>query len=127
MKKVLQYAISGIGYGSFAYLIVLLFNIQLTRPTAANILSILLMSAGIGLLALIFEGDWLPELALVGIHLLGSLGLVMAMIWYNDWTFGPLFWLVFIALYIVIWALVRLNRYLQVEKINQKLKQRRLP
>jgi len=113
-----------VSYGSFAYLMVLLFKIQVTPPTAMNIISIWVMSVAIGLLSLVFQSERLSTLTCLVIHFVGSMGLVMGMLWANGWPLAPVFWLVFVLLYLFNWAVIRLNQYLQVEKVNQLLLKR---
>jgi len=124
MKTAIRYSINGVSYGSFAYLMVLLFKIQVTPPTAMNIISIWVMSVAIGLLSLVFQSERLSTLTCLVIHFVGSMGLVMGMLWANGWPLAPVFWLVFVLLYLFNWAVIRLNQYLQVEKVNQLLLKR---
>ena len=124
-KKMLRHAIIGIGFGSFSYLLVLLFKVQTTMPTTSNIISILVMSVGIGWLSLLFDGDRLPWLAAVGLHWVGTFLLVVVMMSFNHWLRHPSFWVVFVALYIICWVVVRVQHYLQVERINTAIAKRR--
>ncbi|WP_412989954.1 DUF3021 domain-containing protein [Pediococcus siamensis] len=124
-KKVGRNIINGIGFGSFAYLMVLLFKIQTTIPTTRNILSILIMSVGIGLISLIFENETLVFLAQLALHLIGTLILVVVMMFYNSWVLGSSFWIIFILLYVVFWTISGIQRYMQVEKMNTAISRRR--
>lgn len=125
LKKACRNSISGLGFGSFAYLMILLFKIQPTLPTTKNILSILLMSIGIGLISLIFENETLPFLAQLLIHLIGTLSLVIAMMVYNSWVLEATFWMIFITLYLAFWFISGLQQYMQVGKINDAIDRRR--
>ena len=124
-KKIARNVISGIGFGSFAYILVLLFKVQTTIPTTANILSMLVMSVGIGLISLIFENDTLPWLAELGIHFVGTFLLVTSMMRFNHWPLVPSFWVIFITLYVVYWGIIRVQRYLQIDRINTAIAKRR--
>lgn len=90
MKKVFSAMLSGLRTGSLAYLFVLLFNIQKSPVTKWNIISVLIMSACIGLVSLIFKSDRFSFLKLLMIHFLLTLGLVAAMMISNDWGNIPL-------------------------------------
>lgn len=125
LKESLHNTITGIGFGSFAYLLVLLFKVQATMPTTANILSVLAMSVGIGLVALIFDTDVLPWGVEVAIHFVATLLLVIATMIYNGWLLMPSFWLVFVLIYAFYWAVVRVQQYLRIEKINAAIARRR--
>ena len=127
MKKVFSAMLSGLRTGSLAYLFVLLFNIQKSPVTKWNIISVLIMSACIGLVSLIFKSDRFSFLKLLMIHFLLTLGLVATMMISNDWgniLLLPSFWIDFLLIYIIIWGSVRLDVYLKTQKINQALSKR---
>lgn len=126
LKKLARNSFTGIGYGSFAYLLILLFKVQPTIPTTTNILSILIMSMGIGWISLIFEVEQFPLLAEVLFHFLGTLALVVAMMFFNQWRLSGGFWLIFISIYVICWILIRIKNFLQVEKVNLAIQKRRL-
>ena len=125
VKKFFRNVMSGIGFGSFAYMIILLFKIQTTIPTTKNILSILLMSVGIGIISLVFENETPIFLIQLIIHFTGTLTLVIIMMRYNSWVIEPIFWGIFISLYIVFWIISGIQRYMQVEKMNSAINRRR--
>lgn len=125
LKKIARNAINGIGYGSFAYILILLFKVQPIMPTAANIISVLVMSVGIGMMSLIFESDSLPWLTELGIHFAGTFLLAAGMMIFNDWPIVPSFWVTFVGLYVIYWIIIRVQRYLQVERINAAIGRRR--
>ncbi|WP_203650028.1 DUF3021 domain-containing protein [Secundilactobacillus yichangensis] len=124
LKKIVRNTITGIGFGSFAYILVLLFKIQTTMPTTTNIISVLVMSAGIGWISLVFDSDALPWIAELGIHFVGTFLLVAIMMRLNHWPLVPLFWIVFVALYIVIWVIIRIQQAIQVDRINTAIAKR---
>ncbi|WKF84046.1 DUF3021 domain-containing protein [Lacticaseibacillus pantheris] len=125
VKKIARNTITGIGFGSFAYVLVLLFKVQTTMPTTANIISILVMSAGIGWISLVFESDALTWLAELGIHFVGTLLLVTIMMGFNGWLLAPSFWIVFVVLYVAFWIIIRVQHAVQVQRINAAIVQRR--
>lgn len=127
MKKVFSAMLSGLRTGSLTYLLVLLFDIQKSPVSKSNIISILVMSAAIGLVSLIFESERFSFLLLLIVHCSVTLGLVSAMMVYNGWQdvlLHPRFWLEYFLIYVIIWCFVRLDIYLKTQKINQALSKR---
>lgn len=124
MKKIVVSMLEGLRTGSLAYLLVLAFRIQESQVTTANIISILLMSALIGLFTLLFEVENFSYLLQLTIHFFLTLIVVCVMMIYNGWDFNLVraeFWLDFIVIYILIWLFVRLDIYLKTKKINESL------
>lgn len=116
--------LEGLRTGSLAYLLVLAFRIQESQATTANIISILIMSALIGLFTLLFEVENFSYLLQLTIHFFLTLIVVCVMMIYNGWDFNLVraeFWLDFIVIYILIWLFVRLDIYLKTKKINESL------
>lgn len=68
MKKIVVSMLEGLRTGSLAYLLVLAFRIQESPVTTSNILSILIMSALIGLFSLLFEIERFSYLVQLTIH-----------------------------------------------------------
>ncbi|MCT4487893.1 DUF3021 domain-containing protein [Levilactobacillus parabrevis] len=128
MNKVIRYALQGMGYGGVAYLLLMASHMEPTTSTTKSILSILLMSAAIGVVSLIFESDRFSFPVALGLHLGGTLALVMAMLFYNGWQFVLVmrgtFWIVFFLVYAGIWAAVTLEQHLRVTKINRAIAER---
>jgi len=128
VSKVIRYALQGMGYGGVAYLLLMASHMEPTTSTTKSILSILLMSAAIGVVSLIFESDRLSFPVALGLHLGGTLALVMAMLFYNGWQFVLVtrgtFWIVFFLVYAGIWAAVTLDQHLRVTKINRAIAER---
>lgn len=128
MKKIATSMLEGLRTGSLAYLLVLAFRIQESPVTTSNILSILIMSALIGLFSLLFEIERFSYLVQLMIHFFLTLMVVSVMMVYNGWAFNLVrteFWLDFIVIYILIWLFVRLDIYLKTKKINEALLKRR--
>ena len=124
MKKIVVSMLEGLRTGSLAYLLVLAFRIQESPVTTSNILSILIMSALIGLFSLLFEIERFSYLVQLTIHFFLTLIVVCVMMIYNGWDFNLVraeFWLDFIVIYILIWLFVRLDIYLKTKKINESL------
>ena len=124
MKKIVVSMLEGLRTGSLVYLLVLAFRIQESQVTTANIISILLMSALIGLFTLLFEVENFSYLLQLTIHFFLTLIVVCVMKIYNGWDFNLVraeFWLDFIVIYILIWLFVRLDIYLKTKKINESL------
>ena len=124
MKKIVVSMLAGLRTGSLAYLLVLAFRIQESPVTTSNILSILIMSALIGLFSLLFEVENFSYLLQLTIHFFLTLIVVCVMMIYNGWAFNLVraeFWLDFIVIYILIWLFVRLDIYLKTKKINESL------
>ena len=116
--------LEGLRTGSLAYLLVLAFRIQESQATTANIISILIMSALIGLFTLLFEVENFSYLLQLTIHFFLTLIVVCVMMIYNGWDFNLVraeFWLDYIVIYILIWLFVRLDIYLKTKKINESL------
>ena len=128
MKKIVVSMLAGLRTGSLFYLLVLAFRIQESQATTANIISILIMSALIGLFTLLFEVENFSYLLQLTIHFFLTLIVVCVMMIYNGWAFNLVraeFWLDFIVIYILIWLFVRLDIYLKTKKINEALLKRR--
>lgn len=124
MKKIVVSMLEGLRTGSLVYLLVLAFRIQESQATTANIISILIMSALIGLFTLLFEVENFSYLLQLTIHFFLTLIVVCMMMIYNGWDFNLVraeFWLDFIVIYILIWLFVRLDIYLKTKKINESL------
>ena len=124
MKKIVVSMLAGLRTGSLAYLLVLAIQIQESQATTANIISILIMSALIGLFSLLFEIERFSYLLQLTIHFFLTLIVVCVMMIYNGWAFNLVraeFWLDFIVIYIFIGLFVRLDIYLKTKKINESL------
>ncbi|OFP46525.1 hypothetical protein HMPREF2984_08530 [Streptococcus sp. HMSC066E07] len=127
MKKIVVSMLAGLRTGSLAYLLVLAIQIQESQATTANIISILIMSALIGLFSLLFEIERFSYLLQLTIHFCLTLIVVCVMMIYNGWAFNLVraeFWLDFIVIYILIGLFVRLDIYLKTKKINEALRNR---
>ncbi|GEQ37485.1 hypothetical protein TH5N_06110 [Tetragenococcus halophilus] len=128
MKKILQYACIGIGYGSFFYLMILLYR-QGIAPTRESILATLFMSALIGISAILFDIEKLNFLSALIIHFICTLSLAIGIMFYNEWADDIMhdieFWLIFIIIYVSVWAISCISNSLRVGKINRALSKKR--
>ncbi|MFC6206928.1 DUF3021 domain-containing protein [Levilactobacillus tongjiangensis] len=126
MKKGLRYGLQGMGYGAVTYLLLIVFQVAPAHVSPGNGVSLLLTSALIGVLSLIFDNCQVEVSLLLafGVHLVGTALLMVALMAYNDWPIGWTFWLVFLLIYLVISGTVRLNQHLRVTQINRVLKKR---
>lgn len=86
MKKIVNYLTTGLGIGAFAYLLVL---IKVETTTSKAILSLLAMSALIGLSAMIYERESLSLAKRWLLHLLVVLILLSATLAFNSWLNLP--------------------------------------
>ncbi len=128
LHKTISYLIEGMKVGALTYLIVLATGFQPTPPTFANIISVLLMSACIGLLNFIFWQDFLPFWTDLIIHFVAVTVLMLMMTFYNGWGFlidRPHFWIVFISIYVLTWLLFTYQMHTNGRKINKALQERK--
>lgn len=126
MTKMFIYGFRGMGYGAVTFLLLIAMHVAPTTVSAKNVLSLLLVSAAIGLLSMIFD-DGHQEVAwplAYGIHLIGTASLMLVLMAYNHWSLGPMAVASFLLIYVIIWAVVMLGQHFRVTKINQALKQR---
>ncbi|MDF7638410.1 DUF3021 family protein [Lactobacillus sp. ESL0791] len=127
MKRILSEAIYGIGFGAFAYLMLLLFKTPATFPSQKNILTVIVMSALIGMLSEILQTDNFPIVRLL-LHFGLTLLIVLAATAYEGKLVlalhSVIFWLIFITIYVFVWIVLILMSYLRVKKINETLAKR---
>ncbi|GAP02867.1 hypothetical protein FPFC_030470 [Fructobacillus pseudoficulneus] len=128
MRQILLKAITGLEYGSLTYLLVLLFFGGGIVIRSQDIVAILVMSAAIGILGLLFNIDRLSYLLALVLHLLGTMVLVSLTEYWTDAFHGNLanyrFWLLFFSCYVVVWIVIKTKQVLQIEKINTALSKR---
>lgn len=127
-KRIARMVITGIGMGSFMYLLALAAGFQESMPSPKNIVSIWVMSGLIGILTLLFATDRLSFLTALLLHIVGVTLLVLAMAIFNGWSSwvaSPAFWSELVGIYAAVWAVERVQQYLSVTRINQALAARR--
>lgn len=127
MKKFFRYALLGVLIGSLTFLVILSFTGP-TTVTPKEIISVLLMSAGIGLVSSIFEIEWNMLLEVV-IHFILTFSLVVLTGGYNNWlsklsintlaSFG-----IFVLIYVAIWVGLYVVQLVDMKRLNQKIKLR---
>ena len=127
LKKIFRYAMIGVLIGSLTYLVILSF-MGSSVVTARNIISVLLMSAGIGLVSSIFEIEWNMLLEII-IHFFLTLGLVTMMCDYNNWlpklSINMIFsFLMFVLIYVAIWLGLYVGQLADMKRLNKKIKLR---
>lgn len=130
MRKIIRYAVIGLLIGSLTYLVILLFMGSSTVVTQKHIGSILVMSAGIGIVSMIFEYDQLNMVLEVVIHFIITLALVVLMCGYNGWlpelsVQGLLSFLGFVVIYVAIWLGLYLVQLADMKRVNRQIKLRK--
>ncbi|KRN02194.1 hypothetical protein FD13_GL002067 [Levilactobacillus senmaizukei DSM 21775 = NBRC 103853] len=126
MNKMFIYGIRGMGYGAVTFFLLIAVHVAPAAVSTKNVLSLLLVSAAIGLLSMIFD-DGHQEVAwplAYGIHLIGTSILMLTLMVYNHWSLGPVALASFLFIYVIIWAVVMLNQHFRVTQINRAIKQR---
>ncbi|WP_054652155.1 DUF3021 family protein [Limosilactobacillus equigenerosi] len=121
ISKVLEYIVTGIGFGASSYLLILTFLYPGVAPTVTGVGSVFVISGLIGILSMILKSD-LPLMISMGIHLLGTFSLFLIMVVINSW---PVNWqsiCLFLLIYVVIWVIIVLEQKRVVSEINKKIK-----
>ena len=123
LSNFINYFFTGMGFGAIAYLIILTFAFPGVSTSPLGVISVFIISGLIGILSMIFAMD-IPLVMAFSVHLLGTLLLVLIMIWINNWPIN--FWLigVFVLVYIVVWLIVILSQTQTVKEINSSIKKR---
>lgn len=127
MKKFFRYIVLGMLIGALTYLVILLI-LGSSTVTRSNIISILVMSAGIGLVSSIFDYELNYLLAMV-IHFFVTFTMVVLMCNFNGWLptlatnlFFSFFQ--FLMIYVIIWLGLYAFQMADIKRINQKLRKR---
>ncbi|WP_125572978.1 DUF3021 family protein [Levilactobacillus huananensis] len=126
MTKIFRYAMNGMGYGAVVYLILIAIGVTPAHVSVVNAVSLLVLSAAIGLLSLIFDDGYegLPLPLALGIHLVGTALLTMGYMAVNVWSIDWSFWAIFVPLYAMVWLAVTVDQHFRVVKINRALQKR---
>ncbi|NLR32437.1 DUF3021 domain-containing protein [Levilactobacillus tujiorum] len=126
MRKALRYAARGTGLGAVAYLIMMAIQPSYALASVRAIVSLLVLSATIGVISLIFDSERLTFPVALIIHLCVTLLLVFVrQIYLGSVPSSPLIFLVtFGLIYVGIWVAVMTTRHLQVTEINRALAKR---
>ena len=120
-KKILIGMQDGLRTGSLVFLLVGLFSGKTFSLTPSSILSVLLVSALIGVASYIFDAtDRFPFPFLLFCHFV-----VTATNGWGNMLFGWFFWLNFVLIYLLVWFLISVDSMIKTKKINEALKNRR--
>ncbi|WP_367783249.1 DUF3021 domain-containing protein [Streptococcus pluranimalium] len=125
MRKIVNYFLIGVGWGSFMYLVnLLIFNFT---PSWSNSVVTWIAGGLMGLAALIYDHPRWTDAKKTMLHILAIYGLVMGMLLINHWIPLELSYLFGVSLqFLIIYLLIALffawlNKD-SVSKINQKLR-----
>ena len=129
LKKILIGMQDGLRTGSLVFLLVGLFSGKTFLLTPSSILSVLLVSALIGVASYIFDAtDRFPFPFLLFCHFVVTATIVCLAVICNGWgtmLFGWFFWLNFVLIYLLVWFLISVDSMIKTKKINEALKNRR--
>lgn len=134
MKRVIAYFVSGMRTGSFFYLCLVLLshvytNIVYPAVNVRNILAIFLMSGTMGVLTFILEEEEFLTYSLrVALHLVVTAAILALTYLFFGWGTAlrsPIPWLIFLAIYGLIWLYQILQLHKKTQRINQALLHRR--
>ena len=128
-KKILIGMQDGLRTGSLVFLLVALFSGKTFLLTPSSILSVLFVSASIGVASYIFDAtDRIPFPFLLFCHFVVTATIVCLVVICNGWgsiLFGWFFWLNFVLIYLLVWFLISVDSMIKTKKINEALKNRR--
>ncbi|TCM96412.1 DUF3021 family protein [Paenibacillus sp. BK033] len=116
---------AGLGYGSFVYLFVTLFNKQQVVLTHETVWSIFLISAGAGALSYLFDIERISFLLALAAHFVLTNLVVLLTLLFNDWIedatwssyFGSL-----LLFYTISWIVFIIRNKMIARELNQGLK-----
>ena len=115
--------------GATVYLGALMLQVQLTPPTPRTIAGLFVMSALIGMLALIFDNESLSLPVAYSLHFIGTFAIVIGTNYLMGWQFLvgsalPNFLIAFLIIYVLIWLALYLSWQITARKMNHVLKKR---
>ncbi|ARW75238.1 hypothetical protein A3P64_07225 [Lactobacillus johnsonii] len=125
-RKILDYFVTGIGFGAITYLLILGMlsdSVGDVDVPLKSVLIVFICSGLIGELSFLFQTD-LSYLLALGLHLVGTFILFSIMMILNHWIINWQTLMIFILSYIVIWIIIRLTQERDIRKINQQIKKR---
>ena len=126
IRKIVIYAIVGVGFGGVVYVLSLLSGGVQTQ-TVSQIVNVVQISGLIGLVTMIYELESPPLLWQILLHFIAVYGLIFLMNKLN-YLVNPLsvnFFAGFVMTYLVIWFVVYLTFFRRVSRINRKLQENR--
>lgn len=121
--KLLDYFMTGVGFGAIAYLLILTFVENGATPTPRGVVSIFIISGLIGILSMIFKTDLSLTLSL-GVHLVGTFIAFLVMAIINNWQLGVPSISLFFSIYLVIWLILILEQKKTINQLNIKIRDR---
>ena len=125
-RKILDYFVTGIGFGAITYLLILGMlsdSVGDVDVPLKSVLIVFICSGLIGELSFLFQTD-LSYLLALGLHLVGTFILFSIMMILNHWIINWQTLMIFILSYIVIWIIIRLTQERDIRKINQQITKR---
>lgn len=127
MKKsgiILEYFVTGIGFGAISYLCILTFLNPGVAPTVTGVVSVFILSGLIGLLSMIFKTD-ISLLSAILIHLIGTFIIFIIMALINHWMISFSLVGLFFLIYVIIWLILIFEQKRVVQKLNEGIKIRK--
>lgn len=125
VKEILRHVIHGFGYGSFIYMICIIFFSEQTHVDATNTLTVLVMSGLIGILSMIFDVEQFSYLVALILHFIGTLmitlGAASLTLGLHEVLYAPTFWFSFLTIYVAVWVFIKINLRLKVERVNESI------
>lgn len=125
IKEILRHVIHGFGYGSFIYMICIIFFSEQTHVDATNTLTVLVMSGLIGILSMIFDVEQFSYLVALILHFIGTLmitlGAASLTLGLHEVLYAPTFWFSFLTIYVAVWVFIKINLRLKVERVNESI------
>ncbi|HJE45767.1 DUF3021 domain-containing protein [Levilactobacillus namurensis] len=119
----------GVMIGATVYVLGQLFHLWNMPADTVNLTGLVIMSALIGLLSLIFDSPRGSNLLLLSIHCGVTFAVVVATSYLCDWLipYGGWWKLLgtFVLIYILVWAGLYLNSRIMARQMNLQLKQRK--
>ena len=107
MKNMFTDFCVGIGFAAVTFLMIITLQTPPMVPTLSNTLSVLIVGGLIGIVSLIMDLVQQFWFALM-YHFAGTILLIWGLFWFNNWTINWMTLLVFLGIYIVIWAVTYL-------------------
>ena len=129
IKDLITASVIGMMIGATVYLGALMLHVQLTPPTPRTIAGLFVMSALIGMLALIFDNESLSLPVAYSLHFIGTFAIVIGTNYLMGWQFLvgsalPNFLIAFLIIYVLIWLALYLSWQVTARKMNHVLKKR---
>ena len=125
IKEILRHVIHGFGYGSFIYMICIIFFSEQTHVDATNTLTLLVMSGLIGILSMIFDVERFSYLVALILHFIGTLmitlGAASLTLGLHEVLYAPTLWFSFLTIYVAVWVFIKINLRLKVERVNESI------